>query len=248
MSSSYDSSEDESSDDEEIPAKASAPKNVPSQPVTIKKTEVSEDSKSDSDSDESFSEDEGKTKSATASKVIPKKSEEDDSSESDSDEDETPAPKAASAAETKPKANAQKESSSEEESSSDSSDDEEDSEDEKPVKTPKKIGTDVEMVDADMKSSVKNEELAKQDKQQIMEEREGAKNGDPVTLGEETIKECQKQAKFSPVKRKWLPIIHQQNISQHNTKIVLVERNSCIASSSSNASPVWISAINSCLV
>ncbi|KAB5524294.1 hypothetical protein DKX38_022043 [Salix brachista] len=127
-SSSYDSSEDESSDDEEIPAKASAPKNVPAQPVTIKRTEVSEDSESDSDSDESSSEDEGKTKSAIASKVIPKKSEEDDSSESDSDEDETPAPKAASAAETKPKTNAQKESSSEEESSSDSSDDEEDGE------------------------------------------------------------------------------------------------------------------------
>ncbi|KAB5516026.1 hypothetical protein DKX38_026674 [Salix brachista] len=156
---SYDSSEDESSDDEEIPAKASAPKNVPAQPVTIKRTEVSEDSKSDSDSDESSSEGEGKTKSATVSKVIPKKSEEDDSSESDSDEDETPAPKAASAVETKPKANAQKESSSEEESSSDSSDDEEDSEDEKPVKTPKKNGTDVEMADADVKSNVKTPKM-----------------------------------------------------------------------------------------
>uniref|UniRef100_A0A6N2LTV8 Uncharacterized protein n=1 Tax=Salix viminalis TaxID=40686 RepID=A0A6N2LTV8_SALVM len=50
MKTNYDSSEDESSDDEEIPAKASAPKNVPAQPVTIKKTEVSEDSESDSDS------------------------------------------------------------------------------------------------------------------------------------------------------------------------------------------------------
>ncbi|KAB5555970.1 hypothetical protein DKX38_006879 [Salix brachista] len=121
------SDEDDSSSDEEAvaPAKASLPKNVPAQSVTIKRTEVSEDSKSDSDSDESSSEGEGKTKSATVSKVIPKKSEEDDSSESDSDEDETPAPKAASAAETKAKENAQKESSSEEESSSASSDDEE---------------------------------------------------------------------------------------------------------------------------
>uniref|UniRef100_A0A6N2LID2 RRM domain-containing protein n=1 Tax=Salix viminalis TaxID=40686 RepID=A0A6N2LID2_SALVM len=146
-SSSSDSSEDESSDDEEIPAKASAPKNVPAQPVTIKKTEVSEDSESDSDDSESSDDDKGKTKTATpaASKVLPGKNDEDDSSESETDESD----------EDNAKATAQKKSSSDEESSSDGSESEEDSEDEKPAKTPKKNGTDVEMADADVKSNVK---------------------------------------------------------------------------------------------
>ncbi|KAB5561159.1 hypothetical protein DKX38_006116 [Salix brachista] len=40
---------------------------------------------------------------------------------------------------------------------------------------------------------LKSEEVTKRENQQIMEEREGAKNGDPVTLGEETTKECQEE-------------------------------------------------------
>ncbi|KAJ6907872.1 nucleolin 2-like [Populus alba x Populus x berolinensis] len=173
-SSSSDSSEDESSDDEEIPAKASAPKNVPAQPATIKKAELSDDSESDSDDSESTDDDKGASAKASSPKKVPapaaqkKADSSDDDSDSDesSSEDEAPAAKAAvaskkpsSVTETKEskqaKATAQKESSSEEESSSDGSESEEDGEDEKPAKTPKKNGTDVEMVDADIKSDVK---------------------------------------------------------------------------------------------
>ncbi|KAI5582178.1 hypothetical protein BDE02_07G067800 [Populus trichocarpa] len=173
-SSSSESSEDESSDDEEIPAKASAPKNVPAQPATIKKVELSDDSESDSDDSESTDDDKGASTKAAFPKKVPapaaqkKADSSDDDSDSDesSSEDETPAAKAAvaskkpsSVTETKElkqaKATAQKESSSEEESSSDGSESEEDSEDEKPAKTPKKNDTDVEMVDADIKSDVK---------------------------------------------------------------------------------------------
>ena len=42
---------------QEIPAKASAPKNVPAQPATIKKAELSDDSESDSDDSESTDDD-----------------------------------------------------------------------------------------------------------------------------------------------------------------------------------------------
>ncbi|XP_061950197.1 nucleolin 2-like [Populus nigra] len=170
-SSSSESSEDESSDDEEIPAKASAPKNVPAQPATIKKVELSDDSESDSDDSESTDDDKGASTKAAYPKKVPapaaqkKADSSDDDSDSDesSSEDEAPAAKAAvaskkpsSVTETKEskqaKATAQKESSSEEESSSDGSESEEDSEDEKPAKTPKKNDTDVEMVDADIKT------------------------------------------------------------------------------------------------
>ncbi|KAB5521061.1 hypothetical protein DKX38_025380 [Salix brachista] len=40
---------------------------------------------------------------------------------------------------------------------------------------------------------LKSEEVTKRETQQIMEEREDAKNGDPVDLGEETTKECQEE-------------------------------------------------------
>ncbi|KAJ6965699.1 titin [Populus alba x Populus x berolinensis] len=40
---------------------------------------------------------------------------------------------------------------------------------------------------------LKSEELTKRENQQIMEEKEGAKNGDPGTLGEETTKVCQEE-------------------------------------------------------
>ncbi|KAJ6949484.1 titin [Populus alba x Populus x berolinensis] len=42
-------------------------------------------------------------------------------------------------------------------------------------------------------NKLKSEEITKREDQEIMEEKEGAKNGDPVTLVEETTKECQEE-------------------------------------------------------
>lgn len=56
------------------------------------------------------------------------------------------------------------------------------------------------------------------------------------------------QALYLRVKRLWFPGIHEQDITQQYSKFVLVERNPCIASSTSNASPIWVSAIYSSLI
>ncbi|KAB5511936.1 hypothetical protein DKX38_028964 [Salix brachista] len=53
-------------------------------------------------------------------------------------------------------------------------------------------------------NKLKSEEVTKRENQQIMEEREGAKNGDPVTLGEEKIKECQVQIESKMAEAKQL--------------------------------------------
>ncbi|KAL3583957.1 hypothetical protein D5086_015018 [Populus alba] len=148
-------SDDSSSEEEEEPPVKAAP--AKKEPIAVKngshgaaaKKGKDDSSSSDSSEDES-SDDEGASAKASSPKKVPapaaqKKA---DSSDDDSDSDE-------SSSEDEVKATAQKESSSEEESSSDGSESEEDSEDEKPAKTPKKNGTDVEMVDADIKSDVK---------------------------------------------------------------------------------------------
>ncbi|XP_052312108.1 uncharacterized protein LOC7487873 isoform X47 [Populus trichocarpa] len=51
------------------------------------------------------------------------------------------------------------------------------------------------MIDATeiIHDKLKSEELTKRENQQIMEEKEGSKNGDHVTLGEETTKVCQEE-------------------------------------------------------
>ncbi|XP_021676380.2 nucleolin 1 isoform X3 [Hevea brasiliensis] len=163
-SSSSDESEscDDSDSDEEKAASAKAPasKRV-ALPATNNKAQSSDDS-DDSDSDK----DKGTTTKAITAVLKVQTSEKSDgngSSESDSDDSDSDSDSDASAAkaavgskrpssvaqtkESKKVKIAQKESSSSEESSSDSSDDEEESEDDKPVKTPKKNGADVEMVD-----------------------------------------------------------------------------------------------------
>ncbi|XP_057963316.1 nucleolin 2-like isoform X4 [Malania oleifera] len=176
--SSESSESDSSSDDEdEHPPKvtsqpkklpASAPKN--SAPFVPKKKAESSDSSDESDSDEDEEEPVVKNASAAApkkkvessdsssdsdseeekKKARLKKDDSDDEDESSEESDEEPQKKkkkvplvASNAGKTSAKT-IQKESSSEEESSDESSDDEP----EKPSRTPKKNGTDIEMVDA----------------------------------------------------------------------------------------------------
>lgn len=46
-----------------------------------------------------------------------------------------------------------------------------------------------------------------------------------------------------PVNQLWFPTIHEQNIPKKHSKLLLVKRDSSISSSTSNATPIWISTI-----